>query len=159
MLVHWTILPICGGLVLAAPTTHAPDPTALLPRVATAATVTTTSAMPTGTFMTTLRNIEPGVTNDHVTIPANTIDIVIPTCIQTIIPDANGYVPPGTCGALWEYYPSFIAAVVFAALFTALTIVHIWQAVHYKKVSTSSMFMHPEWLELRLMLYRGGVGS
>jgi hypothetical protein len=115
--------------------------------------------MPTGTFMTTLRNIEPGVTNDHVTIPANTIDIVIPTCIQTIIPDANGYVPPGTCGALWEYYPSFIAAVVFAALFTALTIVHIWQAVHYKKVSTSSMFMHPEWLELRLMLYRGGVGS
>lgn len=61
-------------------------------------------------------------------MPDRTIDIVIPTCIRTITPDANGYLPPGTCGALYNYYPSFVAALVTTVLFAVLTIVHVWQA-------------------------------
>jgi len=75
-----------------------------------------------------------GVTNAYVTNPGQTIDLVLPTCVQTITPDANGYVPPGTCGAIWAYYPNFNAAVVFAVLFAGLTGVHIFQAARTKKV-------------------------
>lgn len=77
----------------------------------------------------------PGLTNDFDTRPAQTIMIPVPTCIPTIVPDANGYVPPGTCNAIWDYYPNFSAAVVFAALFAIVTVVHIGQAVRYRKVS------------------------
>ncbi|KAM5347803.1 hypothetical protein ACJ41O_007627 [Fusarium nematophilum] len=92
-----------------------------------------TTAAPTGIFTTTDYVVVGGVTNPHVTIPGKTIDIAHPTCIQTITPDENGYVPPGTCGAIFHYYPSFAAAVTFAILFAALTGVHIWQAARYKK--------------------------
>ena len=77
-----------------------------------------------------------GVTNSYVNIAPQTITLNVPTCIQTITPDANGYVPPGTCGALWDYYPNFAAALLFAVLFATLTVIHIWQAARYKKVST-----------------------
>ena len=90
---------------------------------------------PDGTYISTEHITVGGVTNDHITIPAQTIDIPIQTCIQTITPDANGYVPPGTCGAIWDYYPSFVAAAIFAVLFGTLTFVHIWQAARYKKAS------------------------
>ncbi|WKT45531.1 RTA-like protein [Fusarium oxysporum f. sp. vasinfectum] len=97
------------------------------------ATATETAA-PEGWFTTT-KNIATigGTTDKYVTIPAKTISIVIPTCVQTLEPDENGYLPPGTCNAHWNYYPSFAAAVVFALLFAALTGVHIWQAARYKK--------------------------
>ncbi|KAK2061766.1 RTA1 domain-containing protein [Colletotrichum caudatum] len=91
------------------------------------------SAIPTGVFITTKHITIPGVTNSHVNIPAKTIDIALPTCIQTIKPDSNGYVPPGECGAIWNYYPNFVAAVVFTGLFALLTAVHIWQAARHKK--------------------------
>lgn len=81
--------------------------------------------------------IKGGVTNSYVTIAPQTIHIAIPTCLQTITPDKNGYLPPGTCNALWDYYPSFGAALVFAALFGILVSVHICQAVAYKKVGNS----------------------
>lgn len=81
--------------------------------------------------------IKGGVTNNHVTLAPQTIEIAIPTCVQTITPDKNGYVPPGTCNALWDYYPSFGAALVFTALFGILVSVHIWQAAAYKKVEMS----------------------
>jgi hypothetical protein len=74
-----------------------------------------------------------GATNAHVTIPGETIAIAIPTCIQTVTPDANGYVLPGTCGALYDYYPSFVAAAVTAAIFGVLSVVHITQASLYKR--------------------------
>ncbi|SCN68108.1 related to RTA1-involved in 7-aminocholesterol resistance [Fusarium fujikuroi] len=97
------------------------------------ATATETAA-PEGWFTTT-KNIATigGTTDKYVTIPAKTISIVVPTCVQTLEPDENGYLPPGTCNAHWNYYPSFAAAVVFALLFAALTGVHIWQAAQYKK--------------------------
>ncbi|MCJ1391639.1 hypothetical protein MMC18_004504 [Xylographa bjoerkii] len=56
-----------------------------------------------------------------------------PTCVQTITPDANGYVPPGTCNALYKFYPSFAAALVFSILFGAATLLHIGQAAAHKK--------------------------
>lgn len=59
-----------------------------------------------------------------------------PTCVQTIIPDKNGHVPPGTCNALWNYYPSFVAAVVTAGIFGAITLVHIGEAIYLKTVSS-----------------------
>ncbi|RDW73413.1 hypothetical protein BP6252_07320 [Coleophoma cylindrospora] len=116
-----------------------PTPTSTLNSVATqvvreAATITPSASTSQAVYFISTEHITiPGVTNDHVTIPGKTIDIAIPTCIQTITPDANGYLPPGTCNALWDYYPNFSAAVVFAILFGILTIVHICQAIMTRK--------------------------
>jgi len=52
---------------------------------------------------------------------------------MTITPDKNGYVPPGTCDANYDYYPSFAAALVGAAIFGALSLVHTGQAIWFKK--------------------------
>ncbi|KAK6369813.1 uncharacterized protein PV06_01842 [Exophiala oligosperma] len=89
--------------------------------------------------------IKGGVTNSYVTIAPQTIHIAIPTCLQTITPDKNGYLPPGTCNALWDYYPSFGAALVFAALFGILVSVHICQAVAYKKKFCWVIIMAASW--------------
>ncbi|KAJ7116634.1 hypothetical protein C8R44DRAFT_879994 [Mycena epipterygia] len=51
---------------------------------------------------------------------------------MTEIPDKNGYVPPGICYALYKFYPSFAAAILFSILFGAVTALHISQAVKYK---------------------------
>lgn len=133
LLLTYTILLASGALAI--PTNLLPTPTAVSPRQVTAPS-TTSSPAPTGNFFTTEHVTIDGVTNAYVTNPGRTIDIAIPTCVQTITPDANGFVPPGTCGALWAYYPSFVAAVAFAAVFGLLTAVHVWQAVRYKKVRT-----------------------
>ncbi len=117
----------------------------------------TTTPAPTGVITTTKYITIDGQTDSHVTIPGQTIAIAIPTCVQTITPDANGYVPPGTCGAIWNYYPSFRAAVAFAALFAVLVTVHIWQAVAYKKVRTYSIC--PPGKNDSLITRRGGAGS
>ncbi|KAH7150291.1 RTA1 like protein-domain-containing protein [Dactylonectria estremocensis] len=126
------------SLALAIPssTTDLPSPTSSLElseRQPTAAKDASTTAIPTGYFIATQTIIVDGVTNSHVTIAPNTILLAIPTCVQTLEPDENGYLPPGTCNAIWNYYPSFAAALVFMALFAALTAVHIWQAAKYKK--------------------------
>lgn len=119
---------------MAISTTIGPTPT-LSPRDATTSQpASTTSAIE---FITTQYITIAGQTNDHVTLAPQTIAIALPTCIQTITPDKNGYVPPGTCGALYDYYPSFTAAVVFAALFGMLTVAHIAQAAVFKKVGSA----------------------
>ncbi|KAI1104984.1 RTA1 like protein-domain-containing protein [Jackrogersella minutella] len=95
-----------------------------------------TSSAPTATgvdFLTTEHVTVSGVTNEHVTVAGHTIDIAIPTCIQTITPDANGYLPPGTCHALWDYYPSFSAALAFTVIFGLLTLAHLYQSIAYRK--------------------------
>jgi hypothetical protein len=114
-----------------------PTPTlTLIPR--DSSTTPAPTAAPTDIYFTTTKlDIIPGVTNDHVTVHGNTITLALPTCIQTITPDKNGYVPPGTCGALYEYYPSFAAAIVFSIIFGALTIGHIFLAARFKTVSLS----------------------
>lgn len=135
----WLVLaPLASALIL--PATPLPTPPTLpgtLDRRQDTTVSSAASAVPTGNFITTKHIIIPGVTNSHVNIPAKTIDLALPTCIQTIEPDANGYVPPGECGAIWNYYPSFAAAMVFAVLFGALTAIHIWQAARHKKVRMS----------------------
>ncbi|RGP76960.1 hypothetical protein FLONG3_4898 [Fusarium longipes] len=104
------------------------------PHITLAARQPSTTEAPQEWFTTT-KNIATigGTTDEYYTRPAKTIQIVIPTCVQTFEPDENGYLPPGTCNANWNYYPNFSAAAVFAVLFAILTGAHIWQAARYKK--------------------------
>lgn len=116
-----------------------PAPTQTKPhQITIAARQPSTTEAPQGWFTTT-QNIATigGTTDKYYTVPAQTIQIVIPTCVQTYEPDENGYLPPGTCNAHWNYYPNFSAAAVFAVLFAILTGAHIWQAARYKKVYSS----------------------
>ncbi|KAF7959940.1 hypothetical protein EAE96_001543 [Botrytis aclada] len=128
-----TVFITTNALVLSTMTTHS-SPTAaptILQRDAT------TTASPASTsplyFLTTNYITIAGVTNAYVTVPAKTVSFAVPTCIQTLTPDKKGYLPPGTCNALYDYYPSSILAVVFAAIFGVLTLAHIIQAFVYKK--------------------------
>lgn len=114
-----TLLTITSATIITTP----PPTTTLVARQTTSPT---TSAID---FMTTQYITVGDPKNPH------TVAIAIPTCIQTITPDKNGYVPPGTCNALYDYYPSFAAAVVASATFGVLTVTHIAQAAIYKKVS------------------------
>lgn len=129
---------------------HIPTPTVSIIRDAnsasqnTAASITPLQSAGSDGYFTTTKHITiEGVTNDHVTVAGKTIDIAVPTCIQTITPDANGYVPPGTCGAIWDYYPNFPAALVFACIFGVLTMVHVWQAIANRKVRIIKAFFAP----------------
>ncbi|KAI1373191.1 RTA1 like protein-domain-containing protein [Hypoxylon crocopeplum] len=102
-------------------------------RQATAAAVTSAPTATGADFLTTQHITIDGFTNDHATLPAKTIDLVLPTCVQTIESDANGYLPPGTCNALWDYYPSFSAALAFTILFGLLTLAHLYQGIAHRK--------------------------
>ncbi|KAH8591527.1 RTA1 domain-containing protein [Bisporella sp. PMI_857] len=108
-------------------------------------TTTAPASVPTGYFITTKHVIIPGQTGDHFTIAEKTINIAIPTCIQTITPDKNGYVPPGTCGSLYNYYPSFGLALAFGVLFGVLTVAHLVQAVMLKIVFAWVLIMAVVW--------------
>ncbi|KAJ7123082.1 RTA1 like protein-domain-containing protein [Mycena epipterygia] len=110
--------------------TDNPGPTST--PTSTATSTPTPTAIPTGVFLTTKFLTVGGHTDAHATVPGHTITLVLPTCIMTEIPDKNGYVPPGTCNALYDFYPSFAAAVLFSLLFGAVTVLHISQAVKYK---------------------------
>ncbi|KAI8241160.1 putative transcriptional regulatory protein, partial [Colletotrichum sp. SAR 10_96] len=132
MSLTWIILALAASAA-ALPSGPLPTPTNTRLLQRSVITSSTVSAIPTGDFITTKFITIPGVTDSHVTVPAKTIALALPTCVQTIEPDANGYVPPGSCGALWNYYPSFAAAIAFAVVFGVLTAVHIWQAARYKK--------------------------
>jgi hypothetical protein len=59
------------------------------------------------------------------------------TC-TTAAPGKYGHVPPDACNALYPYYPSFGAALVFAGLFCGVTAFHIFQAAKFKKVCIHS---------------------
>ena len=86
-------------------------------------------------FLTTKLETIPGKTEAHVTIPDKTLSIIFPTCIQTEIPDKNGYVPPGTCNSLFAYYPSFVAALITTGFFGVLVGAHVFLAWKWKAVS------------------------
>lgn len=124
-----------SALVLSPPLPTATRASAPAMRPRSDITASPSASTPTGYFYTTQHVVLPGQTDAHVTIPAKTIDIVIPTCVHTIEPDKNGYVPPGSCGALYDYYPSFVAAAVFSGLFGVLMMLHIAQAAKLKSVS------------------------
>ncbi|KAF7872208.1 hypothetical protein EAF04_003133 [Stromatinia cepivora] len=98
------------------------------------ATTTASSASTSPVYFLTTNYVTiAGVTNAHVTVPAKTVSFAVPTCIQTLTPDKNGYLPPGTCNALYDYYLSSASALAFAAIFGLLTLAHLIQAVFYKK--------------------------
>lgn len=63
------------------------------------------------------------------------------TC-TTAIPDKNGHVDPSACNAIYEYYPSFAAAILFSGLLLAAVILHIFQAAKFKKVSIFNSRCH-----------------
>ncbi|KAJ0287442.1 hypothetical protein CBS470a_005406 [Colletotrichum nupharicola] len=159
MSLTWIILALAASAA-ALPSGPSPTPTNTQLLQRSVITSSTVSAVPTGDFITTKFITIPGVTDSHVTVPAKTITLALPTCVQTIEPDANGYVPPGSCGALWNYYPSFAAAIAFAVVFGVLTAVHIWQAARYKKVRVNAFaymtlgrmihFFHPSRSLLRV---------
>lgn len=145
---------VASCIFAAAESLHIPTPTVSIKRGAdsvsqnTPANITPTQSVgPDGYFITTQHITIEGVTNDHVTVAGQTIDIAIPTCIQTITPDANGYVPPGTCGAIWDYYPNFPAALIFACIFGILTMVHLWQAIANRKVRLVKAFFAPNFAD------------
>ncbi|EXJ85588.1 hypothetical protein A1O1_05953 [Capronia coronata CBS 617.96] len=98
----------------------------------------TPSPTPTPTATLELRAAAASFTGVHITPYSYShvslsLDLPSSTCTQTIKPDKNGYVPPGTCGSLYEYYPSFGAAIVFSVLFGILFIAHLAQAIAHKK--------------------------
>ncbi|KAF4463046.1 RTA1-involved in 7-aminocholesterol resistance [Fusarium albosuccineum] len=128
------LLSASTALSAALPAPAPTQTTALSPRHASLANrAEKPTSVPTGIFTTTKYVTVGGVTNAHVTIPGNTITIAIPTCIQTETPDKNGYVPPGTCGAIYDYYPSLAAAITFTILFAGSMIAHIYQAAAARK--------------------------
>ncbi|KAM0495436.1 hypothetical protein ACHAP8_008026 [Fusarium lateritium] len=130
--------------LLTSAVTASPAPTQTKPQITIAPRQPSTTEAPQGWFTTT-KNIATigGTTDQYYTIPAQTIQIVIPTCVQTYEPDENGYLPPGTCNAHWNYYPNFSTAAVFAVLFAILTGAHIWQAARYKKIF---ILLAPVWV-------------
>ncbi|KAJ6447143.1 RTA1 domain-containingprotein [Purpureocillium lavendulum] len=54
------------------------------------------------------------------------------TCISAV-PDRYGHVPPGSCDSYYEFYPSFGGNLAFAVLFGLSTLVHLAQAIAFKK--------------------------
>ncbi|KAJ5092984.1 hypothetical protein N7456_008845 [Penicillium angulare] len=55
------------------------------------------------------------------------------TCLN-ISPGKNGYLPPESCDVILYYVPSFGAAIFFCVLFGLTTMVHLAQAIIYKKL-------------------------
>ncbi|KND88824.1 hypothetical protein TOPH_06533, partial [Tolypocladium ophioglossoides CBS 100239] len=54
------------------------------------------------------------------------------TC-TTAVPDRYGHVPAGACDSYYSFYPSFEGNLAFAVLFGVSTLVHVAQAVAYRK--------------------------
>ncbi|OAQ59612.1 RTA1 domain-containing protein [Pochonia chlamydosporia 170] len=145
------LLFVTAAAAVAIPSTPISEPTTtlnILPRE-----TSTTPPTPSTFSKTEYITIE-GVTNSVLTIPGKTIAIAtVPTCIQTAVPDNNGYIPPGECDALWNYYPSFGAALAVACLFGFLVVVHIWQAAMFKKTWCWVIIMATIW-EMTAMIFR-----
>ncbi|EPE27950.1 RTA1-containing protein [Glarea lozoyensis ATCC 20868] len=114
---------------------------------------TSSTPLPTGDFIGTQFITLPGETNAYFTRPAETITLAIPTCIQTIVPDKNGYVPPGTCGSNFAYYPSFSAAIATTVIFGILTGVHIFLAAKWKATYCWVLVLGSIW-EVLAFLFR-----
>lgn len=55
------------------------------------------------------------------------------TC-TTAVPDKFGYVPPTSCNANYGFYPKWQDNMAFAIAFGLTTMVHVVQAVKFKKV-------------------------
>ena len=69
-------------------------------------------------------------------IPSLSLNLPVETCTPGFpsyaTPGLDGYVPAGSCNALWVYFPNFAAATAFAVLFGVLLVAHLGQATQYK---------------------------
>ena len=127
------LLLLCSAGALALPA---------LPTQTSALPAQTPSPAPEPTQAIELRAAAPSFTGVHISLKSiskfsyshSSISLDLPssTCTQSIKPDKNGYVPPGSCGALWNYYPSFGAAILFSVLFGGVMIAHLAQGILYK---------------------------
>ncbi|KAI0484863.1 hypothetical protein GGR56DRAFT_47456 [Xylariaceae sp. FL0804] len=63
-----------------------------------------------------------------------------PGCVE----GDHGYLPPD-CDSLWQYNPSYNAALAFALLFGITTLVHLFQAYQYKKGYCWVVIMASAW--------------
>ncbi len=52
----------------------------------------------------------------------------------TAVPDKFGYVDPTACNANYGFYPKWQDNMAFAVAFGVTTVVHVVQAVRFKKV-------------------------
>ncbi|KAM4065470.1 RTA1 like protein [Hirsutella rhossiliensis] len=120
---------LTGGLVVSSPVeTAAPRQTSLIAGLEPTPTLELRAAAPDVSIPPV--SIPP-VSIPPVSIPPLSLDLPTATCTPTIAPGKDGYLPPGSCGALWNYFPSFAAAVAFAVLFGVLLVAHLGQALQY----------------------------
>ncbi|KAH7150498.1 RTA1 domain protein [Dactylonectria estremocensis] len=63
----------------------------------------------------------------------------------TAVPDKYGYVPIDACNANYAFYPNFGANLAFAVLFGMSTIIHLMQAIVYKKRYCWVVIMGATW--------------
>ena len=103
----------------------------------TSAAAPTTTFSPRDSFSISIAPVSiPSVSIPPVSIPSLSLDLPINTCtpgaLSYATPTTNGYVFADACNALWQYSPSFTAAIVFSILFGILTVTHLAQAVIYR---------------------------
>lgn len=56
------------------------------------------------------------------------------TACVNVAPGKHGYLPPESCDVILYYVPSFGAAILFCVLYGLVAMLHIVQAIIYKKV-------------------------
>ncbi|GFF54145.1 protein RTA1 [Aspergillus udagawae] len=140
-LLYLLLISAIGVLAVPAPT-PAPTP----------APISAPTLAPTTTGVAGLQRRAPDDYDPHITIDIPTIkpfslslDLPSNTCTPTVTPDANGYVPPSECNALYQYYPSFGAALAFSVLFGILMITHFVQATVHKAGFVWVILMSAAW--------------
>jgi hypothetical protein len=87
----------------------------------------------------------PPVSIPPVTEPSLSLNLSSNTCTPTVKPDQNGYVPPDQCNALYQYYPSFGAAIAFSVIFGIIMMTHFVQATIYKTRFVWVILMGAAW--------------
>jgi hypothetical protein len=140
-LLYLLLISAIGVLAVPAPT-PAPTP----------APISAPTLAPTTTDVAGLQRRAPDDYDPHITIDIPTIkpfslslDLPSNTCTPTVTPDANGYVPPSECNALYQYYPSFGAALAFSVLFGILMVTHFVQATVHKAGFVWVILMSAAW--------------
>ncbi|KAJ5337569.1 hypothetical protein N7452_004297 [Penicillium brevicompactum] len=75
------------------------------------------------------------------------------TACITISPGKHGYLPPESCDVILYYVPSFGAAILFCVLYGLVAMLHIFQAIIYKKRYAWVLIMGAAW-ELLAFIFR-----
>lgn len=76
--------------------------------------------------------------------PTSTSDVSFASC-TTAVPGKYGYVPPTACNSYYNFDPSFSAAVAVAVIFGILTLLHLTEAIVFKKGYAWVLIMGALW--------------